>query len=278
MDGLSIKKRPRHTTWAMVIIAVIGIGMLSFLLWPWHSPQPRRLAATPHKAVAATPKPQPKPKVIGTFTGDGFRALYEQHLYPHTEKITTPPPITGNDAADAHLQTIAQARGYKLRSLATGPFRTVDDLPLQPAAAAAWQVLKTTAQEEGINLRLVAGYRSFDDQQALFMRALTTASIPVSAIAGGANDAALNTIMQTISIPGYSKHHTGYTVDIGCNNTPGTFVTTPCFQWLSLNNYANTKKTGWMPSYPPSSGEQGPMPEPWEYVWMGVDALTREGS
>jgi LAS superfamily LD-carboxypeptidase LdcB len=77
------------------------------------------------------------------------------------------------------------------------------------------------------------------------------------------------------AVPGYSRHHTGYTVDIACENqTTLSFIYTVCFKWLSQNNYERTKKFGWIPSYPEEAVLQGPEPESWEYVWVGIDAVT----
>lgn len=277
MNGYRIQKQSHHIRWVVMIMVAAGLAGVGFWWQPSTSSKPRLASPLKAVAVASTPKPLPpqKPKVLGTFTGEQFTFLYQQLHYAHTTRITSPPPITGDEAADTHIRTIAQARGYKLRSQAATPLGMIDGTPLQASAINAWQVLKATAQKEGLGLRLVAGYRSFEDQQLLFTRALTAAGIHTGTIAGGTADTIINGVMQTVSIPGYSKHHTGYTIDIGCD-TPGTFVTTPCFQWLSLNNYANAKRAGWIPSYPAGSGGQGPMPEPWEYVWVGVDALMRE--
>jgi D-alanyl-D-alanine carboxypeptidase len=212
---------------------------------------------------------------MGTFSGTEFRAIYDQHTYTHLKKITSPPPITDNEAIDAHIQALAVSRGYKLRSIATAPLTAVDNFTLQPQAAEAWQALKAGAAADSLELRLVAGYREFADQRALFLNSLANTGIDTATIPSGAADTQLGAILQTVSIPGYSKHHTGYTVDIGCGGY-GTFVNSPCFGWLSADNYANAKKFGWIPSYPPDTSSQGPQPEPWEYVWVGTEALMRE--
>jgi len=88
------------------------------------------------------------------------------------------------------------------------------------------------------------------------------------------------------SIPGYSKHHTGYTVDLGCRENgilkkysgPKGFATSKCFVWLKKNNYHNAKRFGFIPSYPKGPKKQGPNPESWEYVWMGRKVLLRQVS
>ena len=220
------------------------------------------------------PPPPPKPKVMGVFTGIEFRNLYENFASPNTQKTTSPPPITGDEIADQRIRDLAINRGYTLRSVATASLVTIDGFLLQSPAAQAWQEMKTRALAEGIGLRLAYGYRSFAQAQTMFVNKLTAAGITPQMIEAGTADATINTILQTVTIPGYSKHHSGYTVDIGCS-TGGTFANTPCFNWLNKNNYANAKKFGWIPSYPDGGGAQGPNPEPWEYVWVGVDTLMR---
>jgi LAS superfamily LD-carboxypeptidase LdcB len=98
---------------------------------------------------------------------------------------------------------------------------------------------------------------------------------PIEGIASGRYDAQVSQVLAMTAIPGYSRHHTGYTVDIACKNNPNaSFVYTVCFQWLNADNYKNAKTYGWIPSYPDGAGQQGPDREPWEYVWVGVDAVT----
>ena len=93
-------------------------------------------------------------------------------------------------------------------------------------------------------------------------------------IANGEADAAINQILNFYSIPGYSKHHTGYAIDIEDSGSGlDGFATTKGFAWISANNYENAKRFGFIPSYPDGATNQGPVPEPWEYVWVGRDNL-----
>lgn len=287
MQEFRIKKqRSRLTLWLLGFGSLLPLLILSSLGQLPNKPQNNTLdkpmvkAATTTKASEPEPKPlppppPPKPKVMGIFTGPQFKGIYDQINYANVKKINLPPPITGNEAADIHIRDLAAARGYVMRSVASAQLNSFgegDNIVLQTPAIASWQNLKAAAQKDGLGLTLVAGYRAFEDQQALFLKHMAGASITAQQIASGSVDSTVNKILQTVSIPGYSKHHTGYTVDIGCS-TGGIFVSTPCFNWLSANNYANAKKFGWIPSYPANTESQGPAPEPWEYVWVGVGAL-----
>ena len=39
------------------------------------------------------------------------------------------------------------------------------------------------------------------------------------------------------------------------------------------DNFYNAKRFGFIPSYPDDLNAQGPNPEPWEFVWVGVDLI-----
>ncbi len=74
-----------------------------------------------------------------------------------------------------------------------------------------------------------------------------------------------------MAVPGYSKHHTGYAIDVRSSTGSGfAFADTEAYRWLAADNFANAKAFGWVPSYPEGSAPAGPVPEPWEFVWAGT--------
>jgi D-alanyl-D-alanine carboxypeptidase len=151
----------------------------------------------------------------------------------------------------------------------TGSYQ--DDL-LQPLAAKSWQELKAAAKKDGLGMSLVSGYRSPKSQRDLFTERLYSTGVTDKQISAGTPDNSVNATLSMTAVPGYSRHHTGYTIDIHCDDGLAFGVST-CNQWITKDNYANAKKYGWIPSYPPGAGEQGPEPEAWEYVWVGTDVL-----
>jgi LAS superfamily LD-carboxypeptidase LdcB len=196
--------------------------------------------------------------------------------------MQAPPEITGNVKADERIRTIALSRGYVLRSVPvasinkTGePRVTTDDL-LQEKAYTAWQSLKAAAKADGIPLQFNSGYRSVEMQRELFLGRLSASGVSYSQIANGGADNAVVSVLKQAALPGYSRHHTGYTIDLVCANGTQSFEVTTCFKWLSDDNYRNAKKHGWIPSYPDGADEQGPEPEPWEYVWVGLGPLVED--
>lgn len=219
----------------------------------------------------------PKKGVLKQFTPQQFRDLYNSFAYPNTERISAETPITGDYEADMRIRKIAEERGYTLRS---APVANVfvdvgDGYRLQERAAQPWIDLRDTAKKDNIIFNLMDAYRSADEQLEIFLPRLTAAGVPLSGIASGRYDSQIIQVLSMTAVPGYSRHHTGYTIDLECGNTPGlAFENTVCFDWLNKNNYENAKKFGWIPSYPEGTGQQGPEPEAWEYVWVGIDAVT----
>lgn len=214
------------------------------------------------------------------FTGEQFQQLAEGLFYPNTLALDYLPEITGNQSADERIRTIAESRGYQLRHVPVLPIVKTnepdlgDDDLLQPKAHHAWVLLKNRAKSNGVPLALASGYRSIERQRELFMSRLNQNGINVASIANGSQDSGISNLLSTTAPPGYSRHHTGFALDLACDDGTGRkFEETKCFTWLKKDNYKNAKQNGFAPSYPDGVDQQGPEPEPWEYVWVGVTSL-----
>lgn len=212
------------------------------------------------------------------FSPQEFVALGDAVVFSNVSAPDTVVPITGNDIADAHIRTLAENRGYKRRPEALGNLTTVDGYALQPEAARAWLELKSASTKEGFPIGLVSGFRSTTSQQQIFMnrlRAAVGAPFDIENIASGMYDSQIQSVLNFSSIPGYSKHHTGFVIDVNDIKTGAftTFASSGGYAWLSANNYYNAKRFGFIPSYPLNGGPYGPQPEAWEYVYVGVAAL-----
>ena len=145
---------------------------------------------------------------------------------------------------------------------------------MQEPVVQAWIDLQSVAASEGLQMSIVSAFRSVDTQRSLFLSRLAAQGVSINDVANGVADEAVNEVLVTSSIPGYSKHHTGYTIDIACAGFAfESFGQSPCFAWLSENNYEQAKKYGFIPSYPEDADMQGPDPEAWEYVYVGADLL-----
>jgi D-alanyl-D-alanine carboxypeptidase len=219
-----------------------------------------------------------------TYSPGGFKDLYERLDYARAEPIVQAPWITGNREADERIVELALQRGYRLRQQADEDVLVSEGRhDLQAPAMEAWLELQAAARTDGVELRLVSAYRSVERQRQIFLRELrrlsvqfTGGEITAEAIAAGQADRWIDEVLRTSSVPGFSKHHSGYTIDI-TDPTRGhaftDFQQTEGFAWISAHNYLNAKRFGFIPSYPAGAARQGPDPEPWEYVWVGRDTL-----
>ena len=114
------------------------------------------------------------------------------------------------------------------------------------------------ASSDGIDLKVISAYRSFDDQSIL------KSAYKVTYGAGTAN--------QFSADQGYSEHQLGTTVDITTPNTGENFDLfdgTDAYKWLVDNAY----KYGFILSYPKDNNYY--TYEPWHWRFVGVDLATR---
>lgn len=224
-----------------------------------------------------------------TYSPNGFKGMYDNLDYPWTTPILNPPPITGAAAADDRIVDLGLRRGYRLWQQAEETALIPDGgYALQDQALAAWRDLQSAAREEGVRLELVSAYRSLDRQRQIFLNELRNASVHSTGreyttreIASGGADESIDRVLRYSSIPGFSKHHSGYTIDITDPSQGHAFTEfeqTQGFAWISGYNYLNAKRFGFIPSYPAGAVEQGPEPEPWEYVWVGRQRLLAGSS
>jgi hypothetical protein len=201
---------------------------------------------------------------IPDYEPDEFDLLFRTAPLDNLAEIGPAPSITGSSRVDARIRELAEERGYLRRPLPAGALGSADGVPMQPAMAVGWEALQSAARAAGVSIQAVSGYRSHADQVAVFVGKLR-----------GTSDSAIATRLRTAAAPGYSKHHTGYAIDV---TAPGAqfygFGGTAAWRWLSADNAEAAKRNGFIPSYPSGASSQGPIPEPWEWVYVGVDVVN----
>ena len=199
--------------------------------------------------------------------GEEMVAAFDDAILFNLTPIGDPPSITGDAALDDRIRAIATMRGYERRAEPAGGLVVADGRYLQPEAAAAWESLQAAAAAAGHSITLTSGYRSATSQASIFNGRIT-----------GTSDAAIDTMLETVAAPGYSKHHTGYAIDVKSGSASlFAFAATPAYTWISADNFANAKAHGWLPSYPDGVEDLGPNPEPWEFVWVGATNIVCAG-
>lgn len=123
---------------------------------------------------------------------------------------------------------------------------------LDAGACQAWRKMRHSAQQEGIELRIISAYRSVAYQQNIFAKKITKGQC-------------LEDILQVNAAPGYSEHHTGMALDIGCEgyeHLSEEFDKSSAFVWLS----ANADQFGFRLSFP-KDNKHGVLYEPWHWKY-----------
>jgi LAS superfamily LD-carboxypeptidase LdcB len=213
------------------------------------------------------------------FDGPGYKKLFESMVWPETKENQDEIVITNNPETDKILIQKALARGYKKQKVVKPEkISKLESNGLFAPASKAYQELEQAAKKEGLNISLNSTYRSVEDQRKLFLERLksyfeaeTGQEFTPEKILTRKYDDVIDRLLKVTAPPGFSRHHTGYTVDLA-GSTP-VFANSPEFIWMSKDNYANSRKFGFIPSYPPNTPNQGPDPEEWEYIFVGTDVL-----
>jgi len=212
---------------------------------------------------------------LNSLSSKRLNKIYGELPLPNLIDISLSPSITGDYKTDIHIQRLAEKRGYVLRSIPRLPIaksnasNVEDEDLLQPLAYESWLSLKKEAKKDGVDLIMNSGYRSVKWQREYFKLQLSKKGVNLDAITDGSQDGLINDVMDLVAPPGYSKHHSGYTIDFACSsNNSFNFEGSVCWDWISQDNFAKAKKHNWIPSYPKGVKKIGPKPEPWEFVWI----------
>lgn len=136
---------------------------------------------------------------------------------------------------------------------------STDATQLSAAAADAFEALVSEAAAAGHQLQLTSGYRSYDEQQALYDRHVRDYGPEVAA--------------QRAALPGTSEHQTGLAADVGLVGLPDdqVFGDTAASAWVA----ANAHRFGFVVRYPQGKERiTGYSYEPWHLRYVGVALAT----
>ena len=137
-------------------------------------------------------------------------------------------------------------------------------IELHRDAALSLDAMRRAAAADGVDLRLLSGYRSQELQKSIFFDVKSERNQTAAERA------------KVSAPPGYSEHSTGYAVDLGDGADPATnlsaaFERTAAFSWLQDHaaSYHFTLSF-------PAVNSQGVSYEPWHWRFEGsADALRR---
>jgi len=120
----------------------------------------------------------------------------------------------------------------------------------------AFNKMKSDASSQGVNLKIISGYRSYSSQKSIYNNYVKKDGV---------------TKADTYSArAGHSEHQTGLAADI--NSLYTSFINTKEGKWLNDNCY----KYGFIIRYPKGKSDiTGYMYEPWHIRYVGVELATK---
>nr|WP_228024506.1 M15 family metallopeptidase [cf. Phormidesmis sp. LEGE 11477] len=164
---------------------------------------------------------------------------------------------TNSPTADsAQPEQLLNHRRYSVADISQlVPLAPDSNILLQPEAKVKIEAMLAEAKADGVNLGVISGFRTIEDQNYLYfdLKAERGESASVRA--------------EVSAPPGYSEHHTGYAVDFVDESQPATFLeesfeTTPAYKWL----VANAPFYNFELSFPKDNGSVAYEPWHWRYV------------
>ncbi|MCL2634065.1 MAG: M15 family metallopeptidase [Oscillospiraceae bacterium] len=121
-------------------------------------------------------------------------------------------------------------------------------------------LLFEAAQRDGINLRVISGYRSVEDQEMYFLSVYRYMKSK-----GYSDETAFYKTIAEIAVPYTSEHNAGLAIDF--NLIEEHFDQTPEFRWLAGNAW----KYGFIMRYPADkTNTTGIIYEPWHFRFVGL--------
>ena len=125
---------------------------------------------------------------------------------------------------------------------------------LRPEAAQAFRAMADGARADGVALRSVSAYRSYQTQKSTYNRYLRQYR---------------QAVVDTFSArPGHSEHQTGLGLDINVASSRAHFENTPAFAWLK----EHCAEYGFILRYDQGKEDiTGYRFEPWHYRYVGVE-------
>lgn len=268
MSRRSYKKDRKFQFLATILIAAIvtiWLGILGNYIWkqmapvnqlpeqPTEAPSPQ---PDPSAPIAVTPLPETPPSQTVPSPAPTPPTFEIPDNPPVQTLPQTPTPTIESQQAQPRLNHLPyqEARGNLVK---VGVYYDRSELMVEEAARAFW-AMEDAAKQSGINLGPISGFRTVADQNKLFERQVSK------------HDGSEEAAARLSAPPGYSEHHTGYTIDIRDRDEDTTDLkyameNTRAYDWLR-NNACNY---GFELSFP-KKNEQGVSFEPWH--WRYIDS------
>ena len=128
------------------------------------------------------------------------------------------------------------------------------------------RLLMESAENDGIPLQVISGYRTEEYQQMLWERSVSSLMW-----SGNSYEKAVEETAKTLALPNSSEHNTGLAADFGCegdDDVKDDFFRTGQSKWLCKN----AARYGFILRYPRLKEHiTGISYEPWHYRYVGTE-------
>lgn len=232
---------------ALVLLVLVVVIVLCALLWHSRAGKQERsdnaLSASQAQSLAAEPTPEPSPTPVpgpAVTASDWFVVL---------NGPGNPLPENFDPQTDA-----IDGAGYYLDS------RAVED----------FFAMEQAAQDAGLQLKVISGFRSADRQQQLYEQEVQ------DLLGQGLDQAAAEEQAQQVEQKAYeSDHNTGLAVDLvpqySQTKNADTIIQTPEYQWLS----EHAAEYGFILRYPQNKQDiTGVEFKPWHWRYVGKELAS----
>ncbi len=149
---------------------------------------------------------------------------------------------------------------YKYSDCKASDLVTINGIRVHKDCAEAFKRMQADAQKEGVNLRIVSGFRSTEYQKTVFPKKFKNKKNPT--------EHEFVSRLKFSAPPGFSEHHTGYAIDI--NSLEQTFEGTKAYKWLQQH----AKDYDFEISFP-RNNKQGLGFEPWHWRYVGTEEAKK---
>lgn len=151
-------------------------------------------------------------------------------------------------------------RPNDLRNIADAGFPLTDGVAVRSLVVSDLDAMRQAAAANGTPLSVLAGYRSFAQQQGLYDRRVDE----LGDVEAGSR----------VARPGHSEHQLGTTIDVtseGDTDVDQSWGATPTGQWVATNAH----KYGFLLSYPPGGADRTCADyEPWHLRYVGREVAA----
>ena len=193
-----------------------------------------------------------KVKVL-SFSGEGITKIV--NVVVKEKPVPKPVANTKPNTTNNNVQNLTYIKGILVVNK-TYALPSTYNPGANGTAMAAFNTMKAAAANEGLNLFIVSGFRSYSYQAGLYSRYVSKSG---QAQADRYSARA-----------GHSEHQTGLAFDL--NSADSSFAGTTVAVWLANNSY----KYGFVVRYPKGKESiTGYMYEPWHMRYLGVDNATQ---